>query len=68
MVETLIFESPVQEEPEPSPIPENGISLTNGCDKEWVILFLNNYIYIGIWYDKIVIFLTSAKSDTFRTL
>ncbi|KAJ8924937.1 hypothetical protein NQ315_001100, partial [Exocentrus adspersus] len=23
MVETLIFESPVQEEPEPSPIPEN---------------------------------------------
>lgn len=24
MVETLIFESPVQEEPEPSPIPENG--------------------------------------------
>ncbi|XP_050300648.1 uncharacterized protein LOC126739150 [Anthonomus grandis grandis] len=34
MVETLIFESPLQEEPEPSPIPENGISLTNGCDKE----------------------------------
>ncbi|KAL1516644.1 hypothetical protein ABEB36_000529 [Hypothenemus hampei] len=34
MVETLIFESPVQEEPEPSPIPENGVSLTNGCDKE----------------------------------
>ncbi|VEN52242.1 unnamed protein product, partial [Callosobruchus maculatus] len=25
MVETLIFESPVQEEPEPSPIPENGV-------------------------------------------
>ncbi|XP_063920854.1 uncharacterized protein LOC135135658 [Zophobas morio] len=25
MVETLIFESPVQEEPEPSPIPENAI-------------------------------------------
>lgn len=23
MVETLIFESPVQEEPEPSPIPED---------------------------------------------
>ncbi|CAG9770937.1 unnamed protein product [Ceutorhynchus assimilis] len=34
MVETLIFESPLQEEPEPSPIPENGISLSNGCDKE----------------------------------
>ncbi|XP_019761820.2 uncharacterized protein LOC109538855 isoform X2 [Dendroctonus ponderosae] len=34
MVETLIFESPLQEEPEPSPIPENGTSLTNGCDKE----------------------------------
>ncbi|XP_066157061.1 uncharacterized protein [Euwallacea fornicatus] len=34
MVETLIFESTVQEEPEPSPIPENGISITNGCDKE----------------------------------
>lgn len=34
MVETLIFESPLQEEPEPSPIPENGISFTNGCDKE----------------------------------
>lgn len=34
MVETLIFESPLQEEPEPSPVPENGTSLTNGCDKE----------------------------------
>lgn len=34
MVETLIFESPLQEEPEPSPIPENGDGSTNGCDKE----------------------------------
>lgn len=24
MVETLIYETPLQEEPEPSPIPENG--------------------------------------------
>ncbi|KAF7283737.1 hypothetical protein GWI33_022988 [Rhynchophorus ferrugineus] len=34
MVETLIFESPLQEEPEPSPIPENGREFPNGCDKD----------------------------------
>ncbi|XP_060535909.1 uncharacterized protein LOC132707903 [Cylas formicarius] len=32
MVETLIFESPLQEGPEPSPIPENGGSFPAGCD------------------------------------
>ena len=47
MVETLIFESPLQEEPEPSPIAENPTPFPADFDQtEWVFFHVNHLVKV----------------------